>query len=576
MKKILSLSYFIFLFVAVSAQQVRQIRKAKSATSQTVTPSSSSQQVLIPAVMKSPTSSTVQLKNGSILKYEYRTLEDQPSGSMTRVSTKVSSGVGVNSMHADKFNGSTTISPKYTASNNEQATGKYCVSGTQELSLSNVDLLPVGTKEFQYRFLPGEVFDLSINEPASFYPVEDGRKSVTIYASNTSNTANVDVATNSNLSKAINNLITSMPQNSSGNIVASLEEVKTEEEFNVKVTGGAKCIYGSVSGMFDFSKSNNSYKFLFNFGEESYTISADKPQNGYFTNASLESNSNLAYVKTVTYGRRCIISIETNKYSSDQKSELEAKFNYLMYSANVKMTQSQKKLFEDCKVRCLIIGGDSKAAYAFPLTSPAELRSAIKTYLENYANSKAVPIKINMTDLKGKPIYSILPAQKIPYDRCFDPIINFEVSLVSIAVNQTPGARPSYRMWGGFSLNGLNQDGEIIDFYKRAARIDVTDKSSHFIDVKNGSSYKADGNMKRLFQMNNREPQSKTVFTADLGDNGDFTDSYQRGKSETYINEIMDKIAASEDGNAKFSFNVNDGSFSLTITYLIREVKINQ
>ena len=575
MKKLIFLGCCIFLFVFVSAQ-VRQVRKIKPVESQTTSVTSQGQQMVIPVNLKSAAFSTIKLKNGSTLKYEYTTLDDQSAGSMTRVSPKVASESGISIMHADKFNGSISVSPKYTASNNEQPNGQYCVSGTQELSLSNVDLLPVGTKEFQYRFLPGEVFDLSINEPASFYPVEDGRKAVTIYASNTSNTANVDVATNSNLSKAINSLIISMPENSSGNIVASLEEVKTEQEFNVKVTGGAKCIYGSVSGMFDFSKANNSYKFLFNFGEESYTISADKPQNGYFTNAALENNNSLGYIKTVTYGRRCIISIETSKYSSDQKSELEAKFNYLMYSANIKMTQSQKKLFEDCKVRCLIIGGDSKAAYAFPLTSPAELRNAIKTYLENYTNSKAVPIKVNMTDLKGKPIYSILPAQKIPYNRCFDPIINLEVSLASITVNTTPGVRPSYRMWGGFSLNGYNQNGEIPDFYKRPARIDVTDKSSHFIDIKNGATYKADANMKRLFQMNNIEPQSRIVFAADLADNGDISDSYQRGKNEIYINEIMEKIAASEDGNAKFSFNVNDGSFYLTITYQVREVKINQ
>ena len=76
--------------------------------------------------------------------------------------------------------------------------------------------------------------------------------------------------------------------------------------------------------------------------------------------------------------------------------------------------------------------------------------------------------------------------------------------------------------------------------------------------------------------MNNIEPQSRIVFAADLADNGDISDSYQRAKNEIYINEIMEKIAASEDGNAKFSFNVNDGSFYLTITYQVREVKINQ
>lgn len=76
--------------------------------------------------------------------------------------------------------------------------------------------------------------------------------------------------------------------------------------------------------------------------------------------------------------------------------------------------------------------------------------------------------------------------------------------------------------------------------------------------------------------MNNRKPQSKIVFEADLDDNGDAKESRQQGTSEIYINEIMDKIAVSEDGNAKFSFNINAGGFSLTITYLIREVKINQ
>jgi hypothetical protein len=101
----------------------------------------------------------------------------------------------------------------------------------------------------------------------------------------------------------------------------------------------------------------------------------------------------------------------------------------------------------------------------------------------------------------------------------------------------------------------------------------VTDKSSNYIAVEKGeqNSYKCNNNFNREFQMDTREDNAKIIFTTALDDNGDFSDSEQKGEYSLYMKDILAAIASGSIGNESdgIVFNVNGGGFSLKITFTI-------
>ena len=101
----------------------------------------------------------------------------------------------------------------------------------------------------------------------------------------------------------------------------------------------------------------------------------------------------------------------------------------------------------------------------------------------------------------------------------------------------------------------------------------VTDNSSNYIPVSKGeqNSYKFNNNFNREFQMDTREDNAKIVFTSALDDNGDISDSEQKGDYSLYMKDILTAIASGNNGNESdgIVFNVNGGGFSLKITFIV-------
>lgn len=529
---------------------------------------------------------TIMLSDGKQIRTNFVSGNGTSPGDMVAVQKVVVNNAGskgMMSMHnngnaaADKTDALGNTVHNVNATNNQSGEtknpdGSVCVSGTTSFSINSTDQLPIGSREFIQRFKPGTVFDLT-QEAALMNGISVNRKPITLYCDVTGESVTVSNPTETALNTAVAGLLKSLPSRNSTIISAKSEEISSEEEFALKISGGAKCAYGSVQGLFDFKNSKSAFRFLFDFNEESAVISADNKGDAFFTDAGMQGNSNYGFVKAATYGRRILVCVETKKYSSSEKEQLDITFSNVFASGNASLSAEQKSMYSNCKITVFAIGGSNKDAAILPVNSsdPALLKQTLQNFLVNYDNTMLLPIKVNMSDLKGVPKRTETSGN-VPYVKCFNPAEQFRLTVKSVEVTAiSAGLRKTYRMYGSFWIKGYDKNGnEIPDAHGRNPQINVA-SASNYIGVDEHKSYNFNTDLSREFEMDTRYQDARIVLTTALDDNGDFTDSEQRGDFTLYIKDILAALAASQTGNTSndMDYSVTGGGFSLKITFSI-------
>lgn len=454
--------------------------------------------------------------------------------------------------------------------------GSLCTSGVVTLDINSTDQLPIGAREFIERFMPGTVFDLT-QESALMHGISNSRKPITLYCDVTGESVVVDNPSESNLNTAIAGLLKKLPVTSNPISSIKSEEISSEEEFALKISGGGKCAYGSVSGLFDFKNNKTAYRFLFDFSQESAVIKSDNNNDDFFTDINLQNNPDYGFVKAATYGRRILICVETKKFSSADEQNLDVTFNTVFASGSAGLDRAQKTMFSDCKVTVLAIGGNSNdaAGTAINATDADALKQKLQDYLGHYDNTMLLPIKVSISDLKGVP-KKTEQTGTVPYLKCFDPTEHFKVTVKKVEV--VSGVRNPYRMWGSFWINAYSEQSVenvtnthiINDIHGRSPQLNLTTSANYIAVDKAGSPYQFNSDLNREFVMDTRNADGSIVFTIALDDNGDIKDSEQEGKYTLYIKDIQDALAASSTGNySEITYDVTGGGFSIKITFSI-------
>ncbi len=458
----------------------------------------------------------------------------------------------------------------------QNSDGSLCTSGVVTLDINSTDQLPIGAREFIERFMPGTVFDLT-QESALMHSILNSRKPITLYCDVTGESVVVDNPSESNLNTTIAGMLKKLPVTSNSISSIKSEEINSEEEFALKISGGGKCAYGSVSDLFDFKNNKTAYRFLFDFSEESAVIKCDNNNDDFFTDINLQNNPDYGFVKAATYGRRILVCVETKKFSSADEQKLDITFNAVFASGSAGLDRAQKSMFSDCRVTVLAIGGNSNdaAGTAINATDADALKQKLQDYLGHYDNTMLLPIKVTISDLKGVP-KKTEQAGTVPYLKCFDPTEHFKVTVKKVEV--VSGIRNPYRMWGSFWINAYSEKNvenvtnthTINDIHGRSPQLNLTTSANYIAVDKAGSAYQFNSDLNREFVMDTRNADASIVFTTALDDNGDIKDSEQKGKYTLYIKDIQDALAASSTGNySEITYDVTGGGFSIKITFAI-------
>jgi thiol-activated cytolysin len=149
--------------------------------------------------------------------------------------------------------------------------------------------------------------------------------------------------------------------------VYSLSQVGVKLGAGVSWPGG-----GKVAGSFDFSSSDKKTKVLVDFTQAYYTIDVNAPlrPSEFFLRVVraediqkvVELGNPPVYIQSVTYGRRVIFAVESNKTSQQIETAIKAAYNAKAAEGEVSLDVDTKKTLDESSIRAFILGGSGEDA----------------------------------------------------------------------------------------------------------------------------------------------------------------------------------------------------------------------
>ncbi|HUH50924.1 MAG TPA: thiol-activated cytolysin family protein, partial [Flavobacterium sp.] len=238
----------------------------------------------------------------------------------------------------------------------------------------------------------------------------EARNPMTVYLINTSaipglDNLSIDIEKPQNVS-AINNALGSLTgklnsKDVPANMSIELMEVNSDKELQYGVSGSYS--YGGIASA-SFGISGNdfsqSYYYLINFTQNMYTVAAD-PNTVSFVN-DVSGANNLAYVSEVTYGRKGLMMIKTNKSMSAIKADMKVSANTGVHKGNISGFINSVKKDSSTDIRILFYGGSSiDGARAL---QESNLKDGFDKWVEAQAGNAlmALPISYKVKNLKGE------------------------------------------------------------------------------------------------------------------------------------------------------------------------------
>lgn len=140
------------------------------------------------------------------------------------------------------------------------------------------------------------------------------------------------------------------------------------DESQVAVAVGASLDWapGSFSSLFDFSDHTQVTKILVDFEQAYYTIDVDTPvlpSDLFADDVALEQLEDFMgdddpplYVQSVTYGRRVLFSLESQRTESEVRVALEASLGSVV-AGGVELATEHRSVLEESRISALILGG---------------------------------------------------------------------------------------------------------------------------------------------------------------------------------------------------------------------------
>lgn len=252
---------------------------------------------------------------------------------------------------------------------------------------------------------------------------------------------------------AILNAKAQILQQKTGGTTASLKAethvVNSKEDFMLQTSGSFTGVnYGVYGGdvAFNFSKSNIRSRLFIEIVQPLFTMGIQSPKSPYdfFSNlpGSLKIPDHWLYIRSVTYGRRVMIALESQNEISEFKSDIEAYFVGLAYNGSGSVSTKTKNALQNTTVKILVQGGDPGDQAMIPLFTlgswkdleqqVGELKSALAKYLKNVKLQQAVPLAFSMCKIRDNSLLDIRTTGKFNYKSCYFLPKKYEVKVAEI------------------------------------------------------------------------------------------------------------------------------------------------
>ncbi len=274
---------------------------------------------------------------------------------------------------------------------------------TKTISAESNSFMDVNIANQSTRIFPGAIYDC-----AGFFsgtmPMGNARNPFTIYSDNTNNTSGslsalVADGQQSSIYNAIRNITSQFSTtNGSANLQYRSFRSFNDADLSIKISASGAYAGFSASGGYNLNTNETTLFLTIDAIKPMYSISLQKPANGYFADPSAGGQPNLMIINRVTYGSRILANLRITikkredaanfaaRYGVSDASFVQASFNLVKQNSSV-----------ESSVNAYVVGG--------PMTTTTFNRDNLEQEIQNLLSrcnyQTAQPISYSFTDLNG-------------------------------------------------------------------------------------------------------------------------------------------------------------------------------
>ena len=347
-----------------------------------------------------------------------------------------------------KKNANTGSEPAFTKQNKstpvtENTSGATCTT-TKVIFTAESTSFMNGNNSNQVKLYPGAIYTFDGFYGGSYNEIINGRNPIRIYTDQPVNVGGTTgIVVNNPSGYDINNGSTGIGliRNSiiQGNGGLGLQyrsfSANSESELALKVTAGGSYGGFSANASYALNQVNNKYYLTIDAIKPMYTLKAERPVNGFFSDPALANTPDLLYVKELTYGTRILANIELKLDSRNDAASFNAAYG-VQGGVNFNLGASfiSKSTKTERTVNTYIIGGPSNTT-SFNID---RLEQEIQSFLATCTFQHARPIAYTLGDMNGS-TYATASATDEYIDRICTPN-DLVYKLVGASLNLASGA----------------------------------------------------------------------------------------------------------------------------------------
>ncbi len=289
-----------------------------------------------------------------------------------------------------------------------------CESSLIRISLDDNSFMTADIASQVGEVVPGSVFNILDYLSGSWKRQTDALKPMVLSAdvknviAGGSVTQEVQNPLKHNLQQGIANLYGqfSSEQNKQTNLTynATIKEVHNEADFQLQIGAGAHYLAYSIDNLFNFQRGSKSTYLLIDITKIMFTIEANAPQGGFFTDDALNQDPNLVYLKKADYGLRILASVEIKESLEVIANKLKVKVEAFVAGANVDLDLMSRELNQEMTIKMFVVGGQSRdvvSAYSL-----SELKNRVQSIETNLNYHTCQPIRYTIATTRDNWIVS--------------------------------------------------------------------------------------------------------------------------------------------------------------------------
>ncbi|HEV2353963.1 MAG TPA: thiol-activated cytolysin family protein, partial [Puia sp.] len=198
---------------------------------------------------------------------------------------------------------------------------------------------------------------------------------------------------------AVDELFRSATRNTATeSLTYQIYETSNDADQSIKISGGASGYGASLSGSYGTGNKSTTLNLTIDAIKTLFSITTVPPDNGFFTDPTVEATPNLMVIGSVSYGVRVLANLSVTFNSEQEAAGFAASYSGWGVSAHVDFNQLANNKSVSSTVNCYVVGGPGNSTVQF---DKKDLEKGIEKIFAGATYKNAMPVKYEFYDMAG-------------------------------------------------------------------------------------------------------------------------------------------------------------------------------